>query len=53
MSYNRCPVCKIFYKYKWSDLQIDKFNTFLKNDFDVEFTEYQREQLKFEFNISR
>ena len=51
MSYNRCPVCKIFYKYKWSDLQIDKFNTFLKNDFDVEFTEYQREQLKFEFNI--
>lgn len=51
VSYNGCPICKIFNKYNWTDLQIDEFNKFLENDFVSEFTEYQREQLKFEFSI--
>ncbi|MGA1049304.1 MAG: hypothetical protein ACO3UU_14965 [Minisyncoccia bacterium] len=46
-----CPVCNIFLSYKWNDEKIEKFNKFIKNEYRRDFTEYQREILKFEFSI--
>jgi hypothetical protein len=51
MSSINCDVCKLINKYDWDISQIDKFNTFIKNNYKLGFTDYQREQLKFEFNI--
>lgn len=51
MSSIRCCVCRIFLKYKWDIPRIDNFNKFIKDEYKQGFTEYQIEQLKFEFNI--
>lgn len=51
MSNIGCDVCKLFRKYEWDTPQIDEFNKFIQEKYKLSFTEYQREQLKFEFNI--
>ena len=51
MSNIGCDVCKLFRKYEWDIPQIEKFNKFIQEKYKLSFTEYQREQLKFEFNI--
>lgn len=51
MSKFNCPVCKLFINYKWDIYQIDKFNKFLQDEYTTGFTDYQIEQIKFEFNI--
>ena len=51
MTNSSCYVCRIFELYKWDDAQIDKFNTFIQKEYKGNFTDYQKEQLKFEFSI--
>jgi hypothetical protein len=46
-----CDICRLFNKYDWDISQIDKFNSFIQNEYKLGFNDYQKEQLKFEFSI--